>query len=245
MSPEQARGQSIDPRTDIFTFGIVFYEMLTGEAPFQVPSGAETMSAIINSATPPLAPAVKGPMVPALTRVVERCLEKNPEDRYQTARDLASELRRVKRDSESGARVSPASPERPSSSLRVLGIAAIAGLLAAAYFLWPGRENRPGGGFPASGRFSQLTSLRGREMFPSLSPDGRSLVYVANAGVRRTWGVNDQASVWYPRAAGSPQRRGNRFADAGHHAGAGHQQQTGDPPVARSDDRHSLACPRC
>jgi len=181
MSPEQARGQRVDPRTDIFSFGIVFYEMLTGEAPFQGPSGAETMSAIINNPTPPLAPAVKGPMVAALTRVVERCLEKAPEDRYQTAKDLASELRRGKRDSESGARVSPAAPEprRPSSSLQVLGIAAIAGFLAAAYFLWPGRETRPGGGFPAAARFSQLTSLRGREMFPSLSPDGRSLVYVA------------------------------------------------------------------
>ena len=186
MSPEQARGQSVDPRTDIFSFGIVLSEMLTGDVPFLKASAAETMSAIINDPAPPLSSTVKGPMVPALSRIIWRCLEKDPDDRYQTAKDLASELRRVKRDSESGGRVSSVSAEPPRSVyISWAPVVAVAlGVVALAYLLWPERGSESGG-FPTNATFSQLTSQPGWELFPSLSPDGRSVVYVTEESGNR------------------------------------------------------------
>src|SRR3990172_1024601 len=129
MSPEQARGQSVDHRTDLFSFGIVFYEMLTAQTPFRGSSAVETMSGIIHQPAPAVSRSVKGPLAEALSRIVGRCLEKDPEDRYQTAKDLLSEVRRVKRDSESGARVadvSAAPGRRRALAWGVLGLAGFA-----------------------------------------------------------------------------------------------------------------------
>jgi Tol biopolymer transport system component/predicted Ser/Thr protein kinase len=178
MSPEQARGQSVDNRTDLFSFGIVFYEMLTGETPFQGSSAVETMSAIINQSAPPVSRSVKGSLAEALSRIVERCLEKDPEDRYQTAKDLLSEVRRVKRDSESGARVADvaAAPGRR----RVLGWALL-GLVAFAVVVFS--LVRWASGPTSLPRFThpiQVTSAVGVEDHPSWSPDGQTLAYQSN-----------------------------------------------------------------
>ena len=178
MSPEQARGLTVDQRTDIFSLGIVLYEMLTGEAPFHGPSGAETMSAIINQPTPALARSVKGPMVPEVARIVGRCLEKDPEDRYQTAKDLLSELRRVKRDSESGARAPYAGSTRaPSRGFAWAGAAIAALAVATGFFLLSGDTR------DATPRFInpvQVTSAVGVEDYPAWSPDGQTLAYESN-----------------------------------------------------------------
>jgi len=91
MSPEQVRGQAADPRSDIFAFGAVLYEMLSGRRAFQKPTSAETLTAILNedpTAISQLVPAT----APALQRIVHRCLEKNPEQRFQSASDLAFAL---------------------------------------------------------------------------------------------------------------------------------------------------------
>jgi serine/threonine protein kinase len=94
MSPEQVRGQAVDHRADIFSFGTVLYEMLTGERPFQGDSVADTASAILKEDPPPL--SGKHPDVPSgLGRIVLRCLEKEPGNRYQSARDLAFDLEAV------------------------------------------------------------------------------------------------------------------------------------------------------
>jgi eukaryotic-like serine/threonine-protein kinase len=91
MSPEQVRGQAADPRSDIFAFGAVLYEMLTGKRAFRRPTAADTMSAILNQDPPSLSQLL--PDVPlALQRVVHRCLEKTPEQRFQSAADLAFAL---------------------------------------------------------------------------------------------------------------------------------------------------------
>ena len=90
MAPEQVRGDAVDYRSDIFALGAILYEMLSGRRAFQKPTSAETMSAILNDDPAAISQVV--PTVPALHRVVHRCLEKNPERRFQSASDLAFAL---------------------------------------------------------------------------------------------------------------------------------------------------------
>jgi Tol biopolymer transport system component len=130
MSPEQVRGQAVDHRTDIFAFGAILYEMLTGRRAFQRSTSAETMTAILND-DPPAISQTGANILPALQRVVNRCLEKNPEQRFHSASDLAFALDAL---SDSGA--SPAvatqapSRRRPGRTL-VWSIALIAMTLLA------------------------------------------------------------------------------------------------------------------
>jgi eukaryotic-like serine/threonine-protein kinase len=99
MSPEQARGSSADTRSDIFALGCVLYEMLTGRRAFARPTAPETLTAILNEDPPDVSES--GKQVPAgLSRLLRRCLEKNPEERLQAARDLAFDLRSILSDSE-------------------------------------------------------------------------------------------------------------------------------------------------
>ena len=91
MSPEQARGQSSDERADIFSFGAVLYEMLSGQRAFQGTSSVETLSAILKEQPPDLTLVVPG-LSPALARIVDRCLEKNRDERFQSAADLGFAL---------------------------------------------------------------------------------------------------------------------------------------------------------
>jgi len=91
MAPEQVRGQAADFRADIFAFGAILYEMLTGKRAFQKPTSPETMSAILNEDPPEISQAAPG-LSPSLQRIVSRCLEKKPEQRFQSASDLAFAL---------------------------------------------------------------------------------------------------------------------------------------------------------
>ncbi|MFN8009457.1 MAG: serine/threonine-protein kinase, partial [Terriglobia bacterium] len=91
MSPEQVRGQVVDHRSDIFSFGCVLYEMLSGQRAFGGPTPADTMSSILHH-DPPELTNIEGGLPPALDRVVRHCLEKNPEERFQSARDLTFAL---------------------------------------------------------------------------------------------------------------------------------------------------------
>ncbi len=114
MSPEQARGLKVDHRSDIFSFGIVLYEILTGSTPFKEPSGAETLNAIINTPAPPLDDSVDVALAPQLQRVLDGCLAKDASDRYPEMKALLSDLRLAKRDSDS--RASGVKPTRAASS---------------------------------------------------------------------------------------------------------------------------------
>jgi non-specific serine/threonine protein kinase len=106
MSPEQVEGKSLDHRTDLFSLGVMFHEMLTGVRPFAGDTSAQLTSSILRDEPP--RPSDRRPDVPdALSHLVQRCLEKRPDDRVQTARDVYNELRHLQKQLESGQRDSP------------------------------------------------------------------------------------------------------------------------------------------
>jgi len=131
MSPEQARGLAVDARSDIFSFGITLYELVTGETPFRGPTPSDTLAAILRE-DPRSTVEIVPDLPPELARIVAKCLEKAPEDRYQDARDLVVDLKRLRRETEthsgSGERVPMMSGRRPSvgfvaTTLIVIGVA--------------------------------------------------------------------------------------------------------------------------
>ena len=178
MSPEQIRGDEIDERSDVFSFGVVLYRMLTGRDLFDRGGAVETMNAILTADAAESAEA--GPLIPnAVAGVIYHCLEKAPEDRFQSAHDLGYALEAC------AAPLGPLAPAAPEAGpwqrygRRVAALALSAGLgMLLAYVIFIGRRTNPS----VDGRiFAQITDDAGAELFPSLSPDGRSLVYASKA----------------------------------------------------------------
>ncbi len=176
MSPEQVKGKPADQRSDLFSFGAILYEMLSGARAFHRDSAAETMSAILREEPPDLS-ATNRNIQPGLERVVRHCLEKNPEERFYSARDLAFDLEALSGLSGSTAVVTGAvsgAKSRPSLQLllgSVLATALVCGL--AAYFAVQRAANRP----PPS--FHQLTFRRGQILSARFAPDGQAVMYSA------------------------------------------------------------------
>jgi Tol biopolymer transport system component len=188
MSPEQARGQSLDPRTDIFSFGVLLYEMLTGKVPFEGATPMDSLSAIIRD-TPTPATRLNAEVPGELERIIEKCLEKDPSDRYQDSRDLVVDLKRLRRATDSqpvavSSASSTRSPRRPRRwAVYASGVlVAVAGLLAA-IALWRWGASRPGG--MAELKQSQLTSNTAENMIgaAAISPDGRYLAVADRSGL--------------------------------------------------------------
>ncbi len=171
MSPEQVRGLHIDHRTDVFSFGAILYEMLSGLRAFRGDTAADMMSAILND-DPPEAGSSAQQTWPAVERVARRCLEKEPSQRFQSARDLSFALEAV---TASGASSTVEVAERPLRRKRAgtTLLVAVAALLAgaAAYWLITSRHRTE----PAS--FRQLTFARGVVYTARFAPDGKTIVY--------------------------------------------------------------------
>jgi eukaryotic-like serine/threonine-protein kinase len=155
MSPEQVRGQAADSRADVFAFGAVLYEMVVGKRAFTKPTSAETMSAILNEEPPAVSQASQN-CPPGLQRVVQRCLEKSPEQRFQSASDLAFALEALSESGVSGKTPGPASIQRNSRKPRwwSASLVAILALAACAYLVVIRRERAPGLGIS---EYTQLT----------------------------------------------------------------------------------------
>ena len=203
MSPEQAEGKLVDARSDVFSLGVMLYEMATGERPFRGDTSVSTLAAIMRD-TPRPVMEVNASVPRELWRVIRRALAKDPERRPQSARDLRNELEELRRDLESGEIIAPAAPS--SSGSAVLAAPATRGfprwaLAAAAVVLiagagaalrwWPaGDATSAADPVPSPISVESVVSLTtedGVELFPSLSPDGKWLVYAANeAGVGQT-----------------------------------------------------------
>jgi serine/threonine protein kinase/Tol biopolymer transport system component len=171
MSPEQVRGQAVDHRSDIFSFGVVLYEMLTGRRAFEGDSAVETMNAILKEDP---APAAEGgqPLPPALDRIVLHCLEKNPEERFQSARDVAFDIQSL-----SGLSSQSVTDAPPPVRRRWLRLAAAATVLAAGAALFLAGRSTSRTTTPS---FEPLTFRRGSVTFARFAPDGRTIIYAAN-----------------------------------------------------------------
>jgi Tol biopolymer transport system component len=183
MSPEQARGQPVDHRTDIFSLGLVLYETLTGNRPFSGKSAVETLHAIINEE--PVSAAERNPRVPPeALEILGKALAKEPAERYQHAGDFALDLRRARRIAESGtartgARAAAPPAPKPRPLPWVLGALALGSLVAGAWYL--GRSGaRPAASSLADVTITQLTSDPGYEGEPTFSPDGETIAYVSD-----------------------------------------------------------------
>jgi serine/threonine protein kinase/Tol biopolymer transport system component len=144
MAPEQARGKPVDHRADIFSFGAILYEMLAGKRAFEKPTAVETMTAILNEDPSPIS-QITGAAPPGLLRIVHRCLEKNPEQRFQSASDLAFAMDALSDSGSSSAAATgpPASRRAKSPLLRSAVVAAALLLAAATYFFLVRQGNGP------------------------------------------------------------------------------------------------------
>jgi eukaryotic-like serine/threonine-protein kinase len=179
MSPEQVRAQTVDARTDIFSLGAILYEMLSGKRAFQGDTPADTMSAILREEPPPLTAAIAS-VPPALERIVRHCLEKNPYERFQSARDLKFDLSEISSplsvssaSVNAGIAVAPASSRFTRSALLTIGVAVLAAGAAAAGW-WahaPAAQNQP--------TFQRLTFRRGIVSTARFAADRKTIVYGA------------------------------------------------------------------
>ena len=180
MSPEQVRGLALDPRSDIFSFGAILYEMLSGKRAFHGETPADTMSSILKEDPAELSETNRS-VSPALERIVQHCLEKNPEARFHSASDIAFDLEHLSGLSGSGARAAmpgSGSLAKVAPQRRVL-LGLVAGLVMAGaiYALgwWTGR----GGGRVPQAEYQQVTFRTGSIGNARFTPDG-SVVYSAS-----------------------------------------------------------------
>jgi len=202
MAPEQVRGEPADARSDIFAFGAVLYEMLCGKRAFHRDSAAETMTAILRDDPPEISVTGHG-ISPALDRIVRRCLEKDPEQRFQSAKDLSFALSALSgSDSSMASRIAPApSKIRPW----VWAIVAIAGVLSAmATWLMmrhPASDRRVQFAIPVHGEVSHTALSNDGSMFVFVSPDegsGVPMLFVQHVGSADARALPGTEGATYP-----------------------------------------------
>ena len=180
MAPEQVRGKPADARSDLFAFGAVLYEMLAGKKAFGGDSSADVITAILREEPADLS-LTNQAVPPGLERIVRRCLEKSPEQRFQSAGDLAFALESLTSDTAARAVAPGVAPSRLVKR-RALLAGAAAALLVAGFLA--GRSGRRSAPAPTL-LFERLSSDPGIERSPALSPDGETVAYVKAVSSRR------------------------------------------------------------
>jgi serine/threonine protein kinase len=191
MSPEQAEGKKVDARSDIFSFGSMLYEMLTGRAAFHGDSKLSTLSAILRDNPSPLRKvALDAPA--EIEKIILRCLRKDPDRRFQHMDDLKVALLEVKEDSESGKLDAVPLPPVPSHGKPWLWVTLVAVLLVAGAgeIWWQQRgEAKP----PLTGKLSRLTFDSGLTTDPAISADGKLLAYASDR--------ENRGNIWMTESA--------------------------------------------
>ncbi len=176
MSPEQVRGKPADKRSDLFAFGTILYEMLSGQKAFRGDSAADTITAILTKEPPDLSQTNRD-VHPGLDRIVRHCLEKNPEERFESARDVAFDLEALSGVSTPAGAVAVRGERpgrRPSWALLVAAVIVGAAVAAVAAWTWGKRA-----GYVPPPSFHQLTFQRGEVGGALFAPDGQTAVYSA------------------------------------------------------------------
>jgi Tol biopolymer transport system component len=178
MSPEQVRGKPADKRSDLFAFGTILYEMLSGQRAFRGETAADTITAILSKEPPDLSQTNKD-LPPGLDRIVRHCLEKNPEERFESARDVAFDLEALSglSGAATGAVAAAGAEVRPRTRWTAPVLAAILAALVAgaAGGLFAGRRTSK----HQSISFRQLTFRRGPIYSARFAPDGEAIIYTA------------------------------------------------------------------
>jgi eukaryotic-like serine/threonine-protein kinase len=201
MSPEQARGEPLDARTDLFSFGVVLYEMATGRQPFSGSTSAVIFNQILEHRPPK--PATINPRLPSrLEEIIDKTLEKDRDLRCQTAAELRGDLKRLKRDTESGriatvAGKPPISQAVSTSKKSPWALAAVAVVILAAGFLLGRITAKPAPLAPPV--YHQLTFRHGGIRMARFAPDGKTMIYSA--------GWEERPTEIYTTRAESPESR--------------------------------------
>lgn len=198
MSPEQAQGLTVDHRADVFAFGCVLYEAATGTRPFKGATAVDTLHQIIHAQPPALSQVA--PSAPSeLQRIVRKCLAKNPDERYQSMRDLALDLRDLRRELDSGSNASIVAPPvlertRPRGWMAVVALLAV-GVIAA--LGWYAMHPPPAGeaADPVVGLDIEPITRSGLVIDAVMSDDGRYVAYAEAQGGRQT--------LWLRQISGS------------------------------------------
>jgi Tol biopolymer transport system component len=204
MAPEQVRGSGVDSRTDIFAFGAVLYEMISGQRAFSRDSAAETMTAILKE-DPPELNEMEHPVSPGLERIVRRCLEKQPEQRFQSAKDLAFALEALSgttsRTAANAAIAGSTGIPRWPVLVAGTGVAGLALGAAIAWYLRPAPPSPP--------TFTRVSYHRGEVIRGRFAPDTKTVFYSAkfgagapDAGVPDTYSIREDYPASTPAGLG-------------------------------------------